>query len=537
MTLKGAAIGVKGPTMALHICLDGQREVDFNGVGTPSSMENRSMSPRSLTRWSPGISRRSYVALLAGVFFGSIFGWYAPPLLLNADEHAAPSVPPCVADGKADDTAALQQRFDKSGEVQLPRGIYRITRPLVIDLDKVGPVSLAGNGVARIVMAGPGPAIRLIGTHQGTADPSSFRPNVWERQRTPTIDGLEIVGDHPEAVGIEANGTMQLTVTRLTVREALDGIRLVGRNRNVIVSNCHLYHNRGVGLHLDGVDLHQINVSSSHISYNPGGGVVVRGGNVRNLQISGSDIEANRFNVLLDSAGSASGVAEVSITGCTLQHSGGDDSANVRFIGADRDGRPAWGHLTIADNIISDVHVNIDIQKALGVCILGNTLGVGYRYNLRIQDSCHVAIGHNVLARNPKFKDDKQADNGVLLSRCEDVTLGGLEIHRTHRTEAGLVLVKCHRVNVTGCSILDCDTAGVVAKDLSHSRISGCLIRHDRLAKNEAWTALEMTGGSGNMVVDNLLSGPPLVDPQAGIARGNMIVPATDGGQTPRAEH
>ena len=62
-----------------------------------------------------------------------------------------------------------------------------------------GSPRLAGRGTAEIVMAGPGPAFRIVGTHQGTADPHTVQPNVWQKQRMPTIDGLGITGDHDEA--------------------------------------------------------------------------------------------------------------------------------------------------------------------------------------------------------------------------------------------------------------------------------------------------------------------------------------------------
>ena len=118
-------------------------------------------------------------------------------------------------DGDADDTAAVQRAVDAGpGVVRFGKGTYRLTKPVVIDLDKVGFTALAGDGVARVVMAGAGPAFQFVGTHAGTADPKTVKPNVWEQQRTPTVDGLEIVGDHAEACGIEAAGTMQLTVTR-----------------------------------------------------------------------------------------------------------------------------------------------------------------------------------------------------------------------------------------------------------------------------------------------------------------------------------
>ena len=89
-------------------------------------------------------------------------------------------------------------------------------------------------------MAGPGPAFKFIGTHGGTASPQTVKPNVWERQRTPMIDGIEVVGNHAEASGIEATGTMQAIFSRVTVRNALHGIHLTTRNRNVIVLSLSL---------------------------------------------------------------------------------------------------------------------------------------------------------------------------------------------------------------------------------------------------------------------------------------------------------
>jgi hypothetical protein len=416
-----------------------------------------------------------------------------------------------VGNGRADDTAAIQRAVDASvGDVRFPRGTYRITRPVVVDLDRVGPTSLLGHGTARIVMAGPGPALKLIGTHQGTAAPETVQPNVWRRQRMPIVAGLEIVGAHPEAIGIEAAGTMELTVTRLNVRETLHAIHLVRRNRNVILSDCHLYKNRGVGLYLDDVNLHQINVTGSHLSYNGGGGIVVRAGNVRNLQVSGCDIEGNMAadgpptaNVLIDCTGGSAGTAEVAITGCTIQHTPqGPDSANIRFIGIDRDDR-RWGHVTIANNVLSDVQINLDVQKARGVSIVGNTFWMGVKHNLRVEDSSNVVIGPNVMDRNPRYAEQLPANEGALLRNCTDSTITGLHLNGVRRAEAGLVLENCRRLNVANCTILDCDNAGLLLKNVHHSRVSSCLIRND-LPGARPWIPLVVSGGRGNMIGDRL---------------------------------
>ncbi len=434
-----------------------------------------------------------------------------------------------VGDGKADDTAAFQRAVDAGvGDVFVPRGVYRITRPVVINLDKVGWTSVVGGGAARLVMAGPGPALKFVGTHGGTASPRTVKANVWERERTPCVDAIEIVGAHEKAVGIEAPGTMQLIITRVTIRKALHAVHLTTRNRNVIVSNCHLYENRGVGLYLDDVNLHQINVTGCHISYNGGGGIGVRAGNGRNLQVSGCDIEGNMAadgpataNILIDSTGGEGGTAEVAIVGCTIQHTAGaPDSANIRYIGTDRAGR-AFGHLTIADNVLSDVQVNVHVVKALGVSIVGNTFWKGVRHNLLVEDSSNVVVGPNVFDRNPAYRDEKTADCAVLFRNCQDATLTGLHINGVRRAEAGLVLEKCQRFNVTNCTILDCDSVGVLLKDVSRSRVSGCLIRNDR-PDAKGWLALKAAGGSGNMIVNNLLGAPTETDAKTAHLGGNL---------------
>ncbi|MCP5114643.1 MAG: hypothetical protein GY953_27760, partial [bacterium] len=53
----------------------------------------------------------------------------------------------------ADDTAAIQSMVDSGeGEVRLTAGRYRLTKPVVINLDRVGPLSLSGAGVATVIM-------------------------------------------------------------------------------------------------------------------------------------------------------------------------------------------------------------------------------------------------------------------------------------------------------------------------------------------------------------------------------------------------
>jgi len=424
-------------------------------------------------------------------------------------------------DGKADDTAAIQRMVDASvGSLRFPRGRYRFTKPIVIDLNKVGPTSVSGDGTATILMEGAGPAFHFIGTHNGTASPHTVNPVVWEQERTPMVDGIEIVGKHPEAIGVAATKTMQLTITRLVVRRALHGIHLYERNRNVAIDECHLYQNEGVGIYLDKLNLHQINISDSHISYNKQGGIVVRESEIRNIQIGNCDIEGNMgedtpptANILFDiSKGS---LREGAIFGCTIQHThNAPDSANVRFIGNGPQDPRKVGNFAIADNSMSDVAVNIHLQHARGITITGNTLWQAYEHNLLVEDSSYLVLGANLLDRNPDYRAPTK--NANVFKDCSDCTLNGLNIKSTREVAAGLILENCERMNITNCSVRECEQGGILLKDVKQSRISDCLI-----TESSENFAIRVTGGQQNQVTDNLVSGSVEID--AGTAATNNL--------------
>ncbi|MGH7127948.1 MAG: right-handed parallel beta-helix repeat-containing protein, partial [Planctomycetaceae bacterium] len=339
--------------------------------------------------------------------------------------------------------------------------------------------------------------------------------NVWERQRSPIVRGIEIVGSHEDADGIEASGTMQLIISEVTIRRVRHGIHLVNRNRNVIVSDCHIYDNRGIGVYYDAVNLHQSNIIGCHVSYNRGGGIVVRGGDVRNVHIGTCDIEGNMSpeggptaNVLLDSTSGS--IAEIAITGCTIQHAHeAPGSANIRINGRSTPREFTeelrHGNVTISGNVLSDVRINIDVQNARGVTIVGNTLWKGYDHDVRISGSEGVVVSGNVLDRNPRYHygDGADARGGIVFSECDGCTISGNHLSGTGDAPAAIALQRCRRMNVTGCTVLDAAHVGLLLDDVSDSRVSGCLVRSDRPGGNDRLSLL-VNGGGDNQISDNV---------------------------------
>lgn len=429
-----------------------------------------------------------------------------------------------VGDGKADDTAAIQHMFDTVGSVKLPKGMYLITKTLKVDLAKTGYAALTGDGTVRIVMAGPGPALLFIGTHEGSAAPESFKPEVWENQRTPMVEGIEIVGAHAEADGIEATGTMQITLSRVVIRECRHAVHLSTRNRNVLISACHFYHNTGIGVFYDNVNLHQSNIVGSHISYNGGGGVVSVGGNVRNLHIGTCDIEGNHAkdgppsaNVMLDSRGGS--IGEVAITGCTLQHTHkSPDSANIRIIGSGTDpsllrraGREHTreGNVTITANVFSDVQVNVEVQHSRGVTITGNTFWEGFQHDLVVTDSDNVVVTGNNFDRNPRYLvngNDNAEKNGVVFQRCTDSIFSNNVISGVWKQRAAVDIESCNRLQISHNSILDSDGTGLRLEQVTNSMVAGNIIRDDREGEQRSKEpSLSIVGGKDNVIEQNVL--------------------------------
>lgn len=328
-----------------------------------------------------------------------------------------------------------KQIAESGGTLLVPPGIHRITGTLEFVLSSQHSALVRPEGgMATLVMDGAGPAIRIVGSHEGRADPKDFKPATFN-ERMPTIEGIEIVGNHPEADGIELARTFQPIISRVAVRWCRHGIHLIERNRNLVVSAVHLYENSGVGIYYDDVDFHQSNISHSHISYNGGGGIVVRDGNVRNIQINGCDIEANMpqdntptkaANILFDLSGAPEdpkkSVAEVAIIGCTLQHSsshGGKKhkeiapgGANLRILG--KAIRPI-NSISVIGNLMSDTSLNVDLQHCTEIVLSGNSFFTSNPDNLHLTHCKRITVTGNTF--NPR---SIVRAGRIIIDQCSD---------------------------------------------------------------------------------------------------------------------
>ncbi len=387
-----------------------------------------------------------------------------------------------------DQSGMLQKEIAVSkGNLVLKAGTYHLDKTLEFDLEKLGAMSIRCEGAVTLVMRGAGPAVRIVGTHRGTAGPTTFKPETW-KERMPLIDGFEVLGAHPEADGIELIRTMQATISRVVVRKVRHGIHLVERNRNVIISDCHLYENSGVGIFLDNINLHQINVANCHISYNRQGGIVLRDGQVRNLQVANCDIEGNMpgdttptkaANIWIDLSNRdpKASVAEVAITGCTIQHSAGygkqgklaPGGANIRIVG-----RPEYpvDNVTIGNNVMSDTSLSVDIDYAKDVVLSGNTFFTSMPQDLVVQNSQRVIVNGNVF--NPRAS---WATGGIIFRDSKSCIFANNTVHAFRDPVAAILFERCENSRISHCTLTDIDR-GIVLRDCKN-----CTVRDTHVDK------------------------------------------------------
>lgn len=409
-----------------------------------------------------------------------------------------------VGDGRHDDSDAFEHALDQGdGLLVLPRGDYRVTRSIRIDLDRRRRSGIDGSGgTARIVMDGPGPALLFTGTHGGTADPRTISPSVQDVERMPTVRHVEIVGRHPEADGIRLEGVMQPTITGVLLRSLRHGIHLTGRARNVLVSHSHIYRNTGVGIFLDHCDLHQTVIASNHVSYCRLGGIRVEGGGIRNLQITGNDIEYNTNASLAVPDGDEptaeifidcrdGSIREGTICSNTIQATATPGGANIRFIGADAAGGRQVGMWTIAGNLVGSQTTNIHLTSALGFAITGNFLYSGHARTILVEDSRALTLGANCVGHNEDY-GTRGLSPGIRLVDCQDVAISGLVIQdlpagrntvegAVETTKEALVeVVRCRRISLSGCQLLDGVPAGLLVEDSDDVLVTGCTILDGR---------------------------------------------------------
>ena len=254
------------------------------------------------------------------------------------------------------------------------------------------------------------------------------------------------------------------------------------------------------------------------------GGIRIENSEIRNLQITGNDIEYNNVKVYRDlsdeptaeiyvDVGEKGTVREGTISSNTIQSTYSEHGANIRFIGGAGDDNHRAGMWTITGNLIGSQKNNIHLTSIRGVTISGNYIYSGHHRNILIERSRNVVIGPNCMGHNPDYKKNELA-TGIRLEDSTNCNLSGLLIEDAEagkHTVPGVVpiarealveILRCSRVNINGCQVLDPTPNGIFVVDSHEVQMNGCTILDDRTPPKMKNAILWVGEGKGNAILN-----------------------------------
>jgi hypothetical protein len=333
----------------------------------------------------------------------------------------------------------------------------------------------------------------------------------------PIVTGLEILGEHLEAVGIELRRTMQATIQNVLIRRCRYGVHLVERNRNFVLSAAHIYDCHDTGVFFDQCNLHQVIIAANHISYCKRAGIRQLNGDVHNIQITGNDIEYNSGyegpgqelsgEIVLEAPDGI--ISEYTIASNTLQATLDAPGANVMILGQAEDSLSGIRLVAITGNVLGSRDRNILIDHGFQISITGNTIYGGQRLNCEFRNSRFITFGSNSCFSRPASYASETTD-GILLVNCVGCSLVGNVLNDcrlgSEETGGSITVRDSRNIAISASQILNPRFRGIDVTNSSRCHISGNSIHEDEPTGRMIVAIRIGGGGSKNWVHGNSVS-------------------------------
>jgi parallel beta-helix repeat protein len=215
-------------------------------------------------------------------------------------------------------------------------------------------------------------------------------------------------------------------------------------------------------------------------------------------------------NVWIDSSAAREGrsIAEIVITGCTIQHTAKSPAgANIRMLGFE--GWPI-DQVAIGNNIMSDASVNLHFDYVNSATVTGNTFFAPLPGDVLVTRSSRIVFSGNVL--DPRALP-RGTVGGVVFRDSSDCILSGNQFVDTREPKGALLLENCKRFSISGCSLRNCAN-GIVLNNAEDSIVSACLVSGTAAGGFD----FAVEGGRGLKLANNAFAGETRVPP-AGAAK------------------
>lgn len=317
----------------------------------------------------------------------------------------------------ADDTKALKELF-KNKYIKFTSGKkYLISETLLVSSEIVK--MLNGNG-SKLVTKGDIVAINFQGTLNGSANPASSGDKVFNEHGS-IIHGLQITSaSKTQGIGVRINKNFGGIIDKCNINFMNKGIIVEGFNRNLIISNSHIYAMQQYGIHFTNTcDLHQINILGCHISYCRKN-IFLDDSDIYNMQITGCDIETSSYPEVAEHDihvyVNRGFVEDLEIVGNTIE----DHWNTNTLIKLESDKTYGIVATTISGNVIGNSkEYDIDIKGVKGLSITGNSLKASKGESIKVSGtSSNIVVTGNTIT----------SDGGLIYCNNEEANIRNLTV-------------------------------------------------------------------------------------------------------------
>jgi len=342
-----------------------------------------------------------------------------------------------VGDGVTDDTLAVQKVVNMANSVKFP-AVEKILLSSSISIALGYTKLIDGNGVT-LIASGDFYALTVEGTLNSSASPSSITDAVLKVEGGMLIENFKITSaSGVQGGGIDASKAFNLKIENNYIYRCANGIRFSGMNRDVVISQNHIFALTEDGILFDtNVNLHQCNINNNMVMFALNAIHIHNPSAIANFQITGNDLEIVNYPstgyesakcIFFDNvdASQAPGMfGEIEICGNTIQSH--DTSVDLIVMSGHAD-------MPISDVSITGNHISnsggraILLENCLNVAISGNNYNSIRLYVYELKGECEniiivadTARGVNATTQNPGGKVHAPSTAVLTNVKCKNV--------------------------------------------------------------------------------------------------------------------
>lgn len=363
-------------------------------------------------------------------------------------EYLASSI---VGDGITDDTMAVRRMVNMGTSVTFP-AVEKIKLTGTVNVQMGYAKVLDGNGVT-LIATDDFYALTVEGTLNSSASPAQIESYVLESEGGMIVKNFKFTAsDATEGGGIDASKVFNLRIENNYIYNVANGIRFSGMNRDVIITENHIFAINEDGLLFDtSVNMHQCNIINNMIMFALNDIHIYNPTAIANFQIMGNDIEivnypSTGYNVAkcicFESSTKPTMFGEIEISGNTIQ---GHGTSNYIVYFSGHSEEPIRDMSITGNHISNSSDCAVYLSNVNNIVLTGNTYAEIMCYVYELDGVCSNVLMVGEIGR--AINEETVAPGGKLHA-ASTATLTNIKCKNTVFTDDDVSIETSSTTNV-----------------------------------------------------------------------------------------